>query len=460
MAILLIIIIGPLLAAVAVITRSKKTQAMLPVVYAAAHMGLTAALADGYGSFSGYFRVDEVNILFLAILSFVFAGVSVYNFGYISGSEAGPVKTGRYTAAFLVFASAMTAVLLSANLGLMWVFIEATTLASAYLIYYKAGKPALEAAWKYIFICSIGIAFAFAGIIFLSAAQTGARSLMLDSLNSAAPMMDRIWLKIGFVLMIVGFGTKAGLAPVHSWLPDAHSEAPSPVSAMLSATLLNSAMLAIIRIYHIMESAGLEKFASSLLMVMGLLSVFVAAVYIMRVGNYKRMLAYSSIENMGVIAAGISMGRPVFFAVMIQAAAHSFSKAAFFLTSGNILKRYDVKEIAPVTGLLRADPATAWLWMTCFAMISAMPPSPLFISEFYILRSMFLAGKWPLAAALLVFLTVIVYGMASAVIKMCFGEPPEGLSKQELGPARYLPQAALLAALIGAGFYLVFAKVL
>jgi hydrogenase-4 component F len=355
-----------------------------------------------------------------------------------------------------MFAAAMTAVILSANLGIMWVFIEATTLASAYLIYFKAGKAALEATWKYIFMCSIGIAFAFAGIIFLSAAAAGfEKSLSFDSLSAAAAGLNHVWLKLGFIFMVIGFGTKAGLAPVHAWLPDAHSEAPSPVSALLSATLLNSAMLAIIRVYAVMTAAGLENFASSYIMFMGLLSVFVAAVYIMRVGNYKRMLAYSSIENMGIIAVALSLGKPAFPFLLIQAAGHSLSKAAFFLTSGNILKRFGVKEISAVSGLIKTDNKTAWLWMFSFVMIAGIPPSPLFLSEFMLIRIMLHGKMWLQAAGLMILLTIIIYGMAAVVLRMCFGHSDPKTPGIKLAWTRYISQAVFIAVLLLMSLYLI-----
>ena len=455
MIIFILLVLAPATAALSFLFRSKRANAVIPVVYAALHIALTVYLFINKGGLSEYFAVDETNIVFLCILSVVFAGVALYNFDFICKSEATALRTTYYTAALIAFAGAMTAVLLSYNLGLMWVFIEATTLAGAYLIYFKAGRHSLEAAWKYIFICSIAIAFAFTGIIFLCASIPGAvKPLSFTSLYQAAPFMNHFWLKIAFVLMAVGFGTKAGLAPVHSWLPDAHSEAPSPVSALLSATLLNCAMLAIIRLQKIMTLSGLEKEAGAYLMLMGLLSVMVAGIYIIRVGNYKRMLAYSSIENMGIIAVGLSLGHEAMPAVFIQAAGHSLSKAAFFLTSGNILKRHDAKEISAVSGLLKSDSKTAWLWIASFVMISAIQPSPLFISEFKIVRLLFASGFWPQAAIMLLLLTAVVYGMAAAVFKMCFGEPLAGAEKMKLSPLRYITQGIFIAILTLAGLAL------
>ena len=443
------------LSAASLAGRTRNFCAAVPVVYSGIHLVFTAYVIAKGPLVEGYFGADTYAKVFLGILSAVFAAVSLYNADFVRGSKASVPKLAGYNAALVMFAGAMTAVLLSLNIGLMWVFIEATTLASAYLILFNGGKHALEAAWKYIFICSIGIAFAFAGIIFLSAAQqAGEKSLVISAVYGAAASMDKLWLKISFVLMVIGFGTKAGLAPVHAWLPDAHSEAPSPVSALLSAALLNSAMLAIIRVFGIMEPAGLGQFASNYLMIMGLLSVFVAAVYIIRVGNYKRMLAYSSIENMGIMAVAVSLGKPAAAAVMIHALGHSLAKAAFFLTSGTILKRWGAKEISAVSGVLKTDRAAGWLWIVSFLMICAVPPSPLFFSEIKTLGVMFAKGMYAQAGLLMALLSVIIYGMANGVFKMAYGDKAHEKASDRYSVLRYAPQAALIALLFASGIFM------
>lgn len=449
MPIALILFAAPVFAGLIYIFRSKKICGAAAITYAALHLACTAMIVmKPSTAFGDYFAPDSYSIIFLVILSVVFAGVAAYNFDFVTKTDASAIKAVNYTAALLLFTCAMSGAVLTKNLGLMWVFIEATTLASAYLIYFKGGKHALEAAWKYIFICSIGIAFAFVGIIFLSMSMgAGEKGLFFDSLNKNAAGFNSLWLKLAFVFMVIGFGTKAGLAPVHAWLPDAHSEAPSPVSAMLSATLLNSAMLVIIRIYSVMNSAGMEKFASFYLTLMGALSVFVAAVYLLRVGNYKRMLAYSSIENMGLIAIALSLGKQGIVIALIQAAGHSLAKASFFLTSGSVVRRYGTKEAGAVTGLLRADTATGWLWILSFFMISAVPPSPLFISEFLLLMALLGKGMWPLALFIFILLTVIIYSMASVVFKMASGRETGAATAEKFSPLRYAPQFVFMALL-------------
>lgn len=447
---------GLVLGALLFIFRSERFNLIAAPMYAAIHLAASVFLCFRHENFTVFFSAGPLNCYFLVLMSVILMGVSVYNADYMAKNKLSGPKGASYTAALIWFAAAMSAVLLSTNLGLMWVFVEATTLAGAYLINFKGGKSALEAAWKYIFLCSIGIAFAFMGIIFLSMSFSGlpGNGLFFIWMRENAAGFSPVWMKLAFVFISVGFGTKAGLAPVHAWLPDAHSEAPSPVSALLSASLLNTAMLALIQTYQVMVTAGMERFASIYMMIMGFLSVFVAAVYMARTGNYKRMLAYSSVENMGIIAIALSMGRAAFPALLIQAAGHSLSKAAFFLTAGSILRRFGQKEISAVTGLIKADNKTAWLWMISFVMVAGIPPSPIFISEFIIIKEMAANHMWGQAVALLALLTIIIYGMGLAVFKMCFGLPPGGISGEKMSPARYAPQAVFIGLLVVMTVYL------
>ena len=270
-----------------------------------------------------YFVLDGLNLFFTLILLVVATCVAIYQ-----GKQS-----WKFNLIFALFILSMLGAMLSNHLGLTWVFVEATTLTSAYLILRHNDKNSLEATWKYVFLCSIGISLAFVGIILLLIASEGLNSLFFNDLYANANLINPFWLKLSFIFTLIGFGTKVGLAPVHSWLPDAHAEAPSPVSAMLSATLLNSAFLVIIRLFKLMQLAGVGASAQKLLLCMGFLSLFVTAVYLFRIANYKRMLAYSSIENMGIIAIGIALGGVGTFAAAIHLAAHSFIKSAFFLTS-------------------------------------------------------------------------------------------------------------------------------
>ncbi len=381
-----------------------------------------------------YFVLDGLNLFFTLILAVVALGVIIYQ-----GKQ-----TWKYYMIFVMFLLSMLGAMLSNHLGLTWVFVEATTLTSAYLILRHNDKNSLEATWKYVFLCSIGISLAFVGIILLLIASEGINSLFFNDLYARAELINPFWLKLSFIFTLIGFGTKVGLAPVHSWLPDAHAEAPSPVSAMLSATLLNSAFLVIIRLYKLMSLAGVGDSAKKMLLCMGFLSLFVTAVYLFRIANYKRMLAYSSIENMGIIAIGVALGGLGAFAAAIHLAAHSLIKSAFFLTSGNVLKLYGTKEVTEVHGIIQRDKLTGWLWVICAALVVAIPPSPLFISEFLMITKMFADKHYILLTLFVVLLTVVMYGIMRAVIKTAFGQDISPKTTVNLGFNKYLPQILLI----------------
>jgi len=404
---------------------------------------------------NGYFSLDDIGFYFLLILSLVFAASALYSLTYFKEHGLDSRQESIYGAAMLLFLAAMTGAILSAHLALLWVFVEATTLTSAVLIYFERKKTSLEATWKYIYICSVGIALAFVGIIVLSVGSKALGSLFFADLYTYAPQINPFWLKIAFAFILVGFGTKIGIAPMHAWLPDAHSEAPSPVSALLSGTLLNTALLALVRIYEIMTRAGLSSFARFLLLLTGFLSILVSAAFMLRLVNYKRMLAYSSIENMGIILLGIGAGGGGIFAALLHSAAHSLSKASLFLTSGNILHLHHSKEIKDVRGLLKTDPRTGWVWLISVLAISGFPPFPAFMSKFLLIKAFFEAGLSGYVVPLFLLLVIILAGMGGAAFDMAFGQPPVPSGPPVKQAAlRYLPQAALLLVLLLVGVHL------
>lgn len=439
------------LAVLVLIVRNKMLNIILAMAYAATFLALCIMLYFRPASFTQYFRVDDLNILFLLVLAVVFFGVAIFCIDYLKKNEAPAKSQALFTANLMIFVASMSGVILSTHLALLWVFVEATTLSSSYLIFFSHSEASLEATWKYLFICSIGIAIAFVGIIVLSMGLGHSDSLFFDDLYAGAKNISPFWLKLSFPLMLAGFGTKVGFAPIHSWLPDAHSESPSPVSALLSGTLLNAALLGIVRINKLMALAGMKWYADNLLLLIGFISLFVSAVYIISIKNYKRMLAYSSIENMGIIAICLGVGGAGLFAAMLHLAAHSLTKAAFFLTSGNILHRFKSKNIKDVRGLLKTDPATGWLWMLSFAGIVGIPPFPIFLSEFLVAKSMIDIGMILHVVLFLLLLTINMAGIGKAVLRMSFGEIKDGAETHRGGVLTYLPQFAFLAILLSMG---------
>ena len=439
------------------LTKNKSLNNLMIVLYAIIHLICSICLCFDYNPLDinqNFFSVNDLNKVFLIVLSIVFFFVAIYNIGYMKDENSQNRKLRHYSYAVLLFVLSMTGATLSTNLGINWVFIEATTLASAYLIYFHKTKHSIEAAWKYVFICSIGIALAFIGIILLGAAEGDLNSLYYDDLYSNAKNFEPFWLKLSFVFILFGIGTKMGLAPVHFWLPDAHAQSPSPISALLSATLLNSAFLMILNVFKIMTIANCDSYIRVLLFLMGFLSLFIAAVFIYHINNYKRMLAYSSIENMGILTIGLALGGVGLTAAIIHLIGHSFIKASFFMTSGNILKIYKTKKIKSVNGILSTDNKTGWLWILSFLAIAAFPPSILFISEFLIVKTMLKQNHYIMGAFFLLLLTIILYGLAKAVINMTANNTTQ--EKTQLSILMYIPQIVLLTLSFALGIYFPF----
>jgi hydrogenase-4 component F len=399
-----------------------------------------------------YFNFDSIGLFFFSVMALVFAAASVYSLFYFKEHELSAKQESIYVAEILFFVIAMTGVILATHLALLWVFVEATTLTSALLIYFEKKKSSLEAAWKYVYICSIGIALAFVGIILLSVGSKSIGSLFFNDLYARASEINPFWLKISFAFIFVGFGTKIGIAPIHAWLPDAHSEAPSPVSALLSGTLLNSAFLGLLRVQEIFNRAHSGQFSNFIFLLTGFLSLMICSVFMLRIKNYKRMLAYSSIENMGILFIAVALGKPGVFALLLHTLSHSFSKTALFLTSGNILHIYKSKKIENVQGLLQKDSRTGWLWVVSSLSILGLPPFPAFISKFLIIKAFWLNGISWLAVPFFLFLVVISFGMANAVFKMVYGKSQfEEVNKLKLQSFAYLPQLVLLLVLLMIG---------
>lgn len=444
-----------------VILKNKWLNNATLIVYALMHFALscTYLVNPSLIEKTQYFAIDSTNFIFMMLLSIVFLAVAVYNNGYMRHSEASARSLSHYSGMTLIFVMAITGAILSNNLGLSWVFIEATTLASAYLICFNKTKHSIEAAWKYVFICSIGIALAFVGIILLTIATGSVNTLAFNDLYIHAQSFNHFWLKLSFVFILFGIGTKMGLAPVHFWLPDAHSEAPTPISALLSAALLNSAFLIILKVFRIVLLAGCESFAKIMMLAMGFISLFITAVFVYYITNYKRMLAYSSVENMGILVIGTALGGIAMYAAILHMIAHSLIKASFFLTSGNVLDIYNTKKIKSVSGILKLDKTTGWLWIFSFLGIAAFPPSLLFISEFLMIKTMVVQKQFVLCVFFVMLLTIILFGLAKTVIRMSFGEPNEKKidmyndNVKKLSVGMYLPQIVMLLSAFALGCY-------
>ncbi len=418
----------------------RATRRALLVVAAGGHALLTAAcLVSAPGPILwGWVGLDAPGRLFLALISVLFLAASVSGVSYLRREDqhAGHESERVFIGCMLVFLGSMTLAAASRHLGLLWVAIEATTLSSAPLIYFHRSARSLEATWKYLLICSVGIALALMGTFFLAVAAAGEQTtpLVLDDLIRAGARLHTDWIKGAFLFLLVGYGTKMGLAPMHTWLPDAHSEAPSPVSALLSGALLNCAFLGILRGLQICNAAGAGDFARDLLLIFGLLSMAVAAIFLLQPLDYKRMLAYSSVEHMGILAVGVGLGGAGASAALFHAVNHSLTKGMLFLVAGNIVAAYGTKSVPGVRGLLRRLPVSGVLWVAGFLAITGSPPFGTFLSEFAILRSAIAGGQGLVAFAFLALLSLAFVGMAGAFLRMAQGDPenPEPVRERVL----------------------------
>ena len=326
-----------------------------------------------------------------------------------------------------LFLAAMALAVLAASLGVLWVAIEATTVVTAFLVGQRRGRGPVEAAWKYVIICSTGIALALLGTFLLNyAAQHTPTPAGLDwvGLTAAAPDLDPGVTRIAVLLLILGFGTKAGLAPMHAWLPDAHSQAPAPVSALMSGVLISVAFYAILRVKIIADAALGPEFTRTLLIVLALASIALAASLLLAQRDYKRMLAYSSIENMGLLALGAAIGSPLAVAaVLLHILGHGLAKSVLFLSAGRILQITGSSRIEKVRGLAAREPVLAGCLGFGVLAIIAFPPFSLFASEFGIARAGFAGGLgWATAAALILVL-VIAAALVGHTSRMLLGAP-------------------------------------
>ncbi len=473
--ILLALLLLPTLSGVsAFFMRDDARRRIVLLLTAVVHASLVVAtwVSPSAPLLDGWLLLDRLGQLILTVTSLLFLATAVYAVGYLGTEERDAhqdfeegllftnAPEATFTACLLLFLAAMTLVTVSQRFGLLWVAIEATTLASAPLIYFHRHHRSLEATWKYLLICSVGIALALLGNFFLAVAASppgGAPiPLVLDDLIHSASHLNAPWLKAAFLLFFVGYGTKMGLAPLHTWLPDAHSEAPSVVSALLSGALLNCAFLGILRVQQVCVAAGLAAFGQELFVAFGILSMAVAAVFIAGQADFKRMLAYSSVEHMGILSLGVGLGGAATFGALLHAVNHSLTKAMLFLVAGNILAAYQSKSTAEVRGVAHVLPVSGVLWIAGLFAITGSPPFGPFLSELTILTAALDQGRTAIAIAYLLLLALIFVGMMTAMLRMAHGTasaPRTGARIPEPAWAT-IPPAALAVLVLLLGVYI------
>lgn len=430
---------------------------------------LAGAAYLGYRVFSSGASIDEGLLYMDALSAYILGLVAVvgmlsvlYSIPYLGREhregEVSTVRLRNYHIFFHLFVFTMLLVAVSDNLGVMWIAIEGTTLASAYLVGFYDNEGAVEAAWKYLVICSVGITLALLGTIVVYASSIsvlGEASDALDwsTLMAHASELDPVLLKIAFILVLVGYGTKVGLAPMHTWLPDAHSQAPAPVSALLSGVLLNCALYGVLRFHLVLGGSAVGPgFSSGLLLLFGLLSLATAAAFIILARDYKRLLAYSSIEHMGIITIGFGFGGLGVVGGLFHMLNHALAKSLMFFGAGNILQRLGTKEIAGVRGLGAAMPVTAALFLGGALAITGCPPFSLFLSEFMVLAGGMESGQLFALAVYVLLLAVIFGAFVYHIGGMVLG--PSDRPRVRESKASLAIMVALLAIVVILGLYM------
>ena len=374
---------------------------------------------------SGWIALDPLGMVVLFTISILYLACSLYAAGYLPSRHERSNQVLCF--GMLLCLSAMTLVTVAHHLGLLWVAMESTTLSMAPLIYFNRNARSIEATWKYMIICSVGIALALLGLFFLAYATLVAgkeTTLSLEPLIAGARNLSSDWLNAAFIFLLVGFGTKMGLAPLHTWKPDAYGEAPGLVGALLAGGLVNCALLGVIRVYQICMASGDIRFYQRTLVGMGLLSMVFAALFMLRQSDFKRMLAYSSVEHVGILAIALGIGKGALPGLVFHIVNNGLTKGVLFLAAGNIHRSYGTKNAGKVRGLLQRLPFTGGLFLAGFFAITGSPPFSPFLSEFAIISGIFSGGHPLVATLLLLFLAIIFMGMANTVLPMMMGSAP------------------------------------
>jgi hydrogenase-4 component F len=455
MGLLLLVLVPALAAAVAYLIRPVRVRLGILVGTAALHLASVVRLWDGQvpSELGGWLAVDALGLLVLSLVSVLFLVIAVYAIGFL---RTEPPRGGRvFVSGLLAFLSAATLVALSHHLALMWVGMETTTLALAPLVYHRHDRRSLEAVWKYLLLSSVGIALALLGTFFLAAAQSAGRPLLLEDLIAGSASLHPALLRTAFVFLLVGYGTKMGLAPLHAWKPDTYGEAPSLVAGLMAGGLTSCAFLGVARITEVSMAAGQAGFVQPLLLGFGMVSLVVAAGFMIGQSDLKRLLAYSSVEHMGILVLGLGLGGRGPYGTVLHLINNGLTKGVVFLAVGNVVLLTGTASAQAARGILRRLPVSGVLLLLGLFAVTGSPPFGLFLSEFTILNAAIAQGHPWIALIVLLLLAVIFVGMAAMILEVLYGPsdaPAEASRRESLllvaGPA------LLLTAVLGLGLYI------
>ena len=415
-------------------------------VYEYRHMNITEF---------NYFKPDSLAILLLVTLSIISIPAAYHSHIYVTSKKDTPRHIAIYFAAMVILLTTLSAAYLSNHIAVTWIFIEMTTLSASALIYHRRNKRTLEGTWKYVFVCAISITFVFIGILFLSFSlqQRGGDNLTFDSLLSNAASINLFWSRLAFIFIFTGLTAKLSLVPMYTAGIDAKDKAPSPAGALFASVLMNVGFVGFFRIYIVFANTALHSWTNHVILIAALLSVFVATVYMVKVKNIKRMLAYSSIEHMGLIMLGIAAGGIGYYAAILHLILHSFIKSSIFFQVGQVYRIYQSKSIYDVGNYFKYNLTGAIVMLLCFIWVTAMPPSGLFISELMIFRALFQAHYLVVVAIVMFFLTVIIWAFGKNIFKLLFAAPVgfDDSNVAKISPIESLSQFIFLGLIVYLG---------
>lgn len=415
---------------------SPKKNHLATLLSAAAHLGATIwflARGQNPSGMGGWFALDPLGVFFLLILSHTFLAVVLYSPGFLQTMQGPEYRASRrlYYPALNLYLLAGTLVIVTQHFGLLWVVLELTTFSLSPLIYFYRSKESLEAAWKYLFLVSLGLVFLLIGILFLGLSAKdapGHPNVLVAELARHAAELNTLWLKASFIFALVGVSAKIGLAPMHPADIDATSNAPAPVAALMAGSLRSTSLLVLLRFYQIVCRTDARAFAQHMLIVAGSFSLAVAAVYIWRARNYKRLLAYSSVEHLGIITLAAGVGGLAMTGALLHTLFNSLGKLALFFMAGHIHREFQTRKIESINGLMRRLPWSGFTFGLAFFFIVGTPPFGLFFSELLMLRGMSHARNWIVMGLFLSLLMIIFIGMSRVVLQMLQNPPSSDAS--------------------------------
>lgn len=414
----------------------------------------------------GQFYIDSLSAVILLVVATLTCTATLFSLSYmqqeIQDGHVSLKMLKRYYGLVNLFVFTMLCVPIVENMGIMWVAVEATTLSSALLVVFYFDRAALEAAWKYVMVCTVGICLALLGTILLYYAQVNTdfggegQALSWLAIQAVSDKLDPGMIKLAFIFILIGYGTKAGLAPMHTWLPDAHSQAPSPVSGLLSGALLSCALYGIIRMVIIVKGAMGPAFPEQFLIGFGLLSIMIAVPFILVQHDLKRLLAYSSIEHMGLITLGLGLGTPLaLYGALLHIINHAVTKSTLFYLAGAIIQHYGTKNIMRIKGLVSAMPVLGTMFVAAVLAIAGLPPFSIFYSKLTIVWAAFQSGNPGLGVIILLLMAAVFAGMIYYTLKVGFGSIPSKVTgNYRLGkPAMTAVSVSVMIMIVG-GIYL------